>query len=261
MTDSNKSNMLPFLSHLESLRWHLVRSIISIFIASILAFINKSFIFDNIIFACKENDFPTYIFLCHLSEKLCMQDMPFILMNVEMAGQFTMHIMVSFVVGLILAFPYLVFEIWRFISPGLHSHERLYSILLFFFSIILFAIGILFGYFIIIPFSINFLSTYIISDTIENNIHFISFIRTISTIVLTSGVLFQLPIVVYFLTKFNFVNSNQLKQYRRHSFVIILLLASVLTPPDIFSQILIAIPIVILYEFSIFISYLTSSKT
>jgi len=261
MTDSNKSNMLPFLSHLESLRWHLVRSIISIFIASILAFINKSFIFDNIIFACKENDFPTYIFLCHLSEKLCMQDMPFILMNVEMAGQFTMHIMVSFVVGLILAFPYLVFEIWRFISPGLHSHERLYSILLFFFSIILFAIGILFGYFIIIPFSINFLSTYIISDTIENNIHFISFIRTISTIVLTSGVLFQLPIVVYFLTKFNFVNSNQLKQYRRHAFVIILLLASVLTPPDIFSQILIAIPIVILYEFSIFISYLTSSKT
>ena len=261
MTDSNKSNMLPFLSHLESLRWHLVRSIISIFIASILAFINKSFIFDNIIFACKENDFPTYIFLCHLSEKLCMQDMPFILMNVEMAGQFTMHIMVSFVVGLILAFPYLVFEIWRFISPGLHSHERLYSILLFFFSIILFTIGILFGYFIIIPFSINFLSTYIISDTIENNIHFISFIRTISTIVLTSGVLFQLPIVVYFLTKFNFVNSNQLKQYRRHAFVIILLLASVLTPPDIFSQILIAIPIVILYEFSIFISYLTSSKT
>ena len=261
MTHSNKSNMLPFLSHLESLRWHLVRSIISIFIASILAFINKSFIFDNIIFACKENDFPTYILLCHLSEKLCMQDMPFILMNVEMAGQFTMHIMVSFVVGLILAFPYLVFEIWRFISPGLHSHERLYSILLFFFSIILFAIGILFGYFIIIPFSINFLSTYIISDTIENNIHFISFIRTISTIVLTSGVLFQLPIVVYFLTKFNFVNSNQLKQYRRHSFVIILLLASVLTPPDIFSQILIAIPIVILYEFSIFISYLTSSKT
>ena len=261
MTQNNQSNMLPFLSHLESLRWHLIRSIISIFIASILAFINKSFIFDNIIFACKENDFPTYILLCHLSEKLCMQDMPFILMNVEMAGQFTMHIMVSFVVGLILAFPYLVFETWRFISPGLHTHERIYSMFIFFFSIILFSTGVLFGYFIIIPFSINFLSTYIISDAIENNIHFISFIRTVSTIVLSSGVLFLLPIVIYFLTKFNFVNSDQLKQYRRHSFVIILLLASVLTPPDIFSQILIAVPIVMLYELSIFISYLTSSQT
>ena len=253
----DKSNMLPFLSHLESLRWHIVRSIISIFIGAIFAFLNKSFIFDKIIFACKENDFPTYTFLCNLSDSLCIKDMPFILMNVEMAGQFKMHIMVSFVVGFIMAFPYLIFEIWRFISPALHSHEKLYSILVFCFSIILFAIGVLFGYFIIIPFSINFLSNYIISGSIENNIHFISFIKTVSTIIITSGILFQLPVFIYFLTKFNFVNSQQLKQYRRHAFVSILLVASVLTPPDIFSQILIAVPIVILYEFSIFISFLT----
>ena len=107
----DKSNMLPFLSHLESLRWHIVRSIISILIGAIFAFLNKSFIFDKIIFACKENDFPTYTFLCNLSDSLCIKDMPFILMNIEMAGQFMMHILVSVVGGIIVSFPYILFLI------------------------------------------------------------------------------------------------------------------------------------------------------
>jgi sec-independent protein translocase protein TatC len=250
----------PLISHLEDLRWHLARCVIAIIIGSIITFLNKSFIFDNIIFACKNNDFPTYVFLCNISEKLCIQDMPFILMNVEMAGQFTMHLLVSFATGLIIMFPYILFEIWSFISPAMYDNEKKISIVIFICAFILFILGILFGYYVIIPFSINFLSSYAVSSIIENNIHFISFIKTVTTIVLTTGFLFQLPILIYFLTRFNFINSNQLKQYRRHAFVIILLIASILTPPDIFSQILIGLPIFVLYEFSIIVAMLTSSK-
>ena len=259
MNTENKKKQ-PFLSHLEDLRWHLTRSVIAICLGSMIAFLNKSFIFDKIIFACKENTFPTYIFLCNLSERLCIEDMPFILMNVEMAGQFTMHLLVSFVAGIIITFPYLLFEIWSFISPAMYRNEKKYSIVFFFFSFFLFVGGLLFGYYVIIPFSINFLSAYAISNAIENNIHFVSFIKTITTIVLTSGILFQLPLIIYFLTKFNFISSSQLKQYRRHAFVIILLIASILTPPDVFSQVLIGLPVFILYECSIFVSSLTSSK-
>ena len=260
MVISNNKSRGSFLSHLEDLRWHLTRSIIAISIGFIIAFLNKSFIFDKIIFACKENTFPTYVFLCNLSDRLCIRDMPFILMNVEMAGQFTMHLLVSFVAGIIITFPYLLFEIWAFISPAMYRNEKKHSIVFFFFSFFLFVVGLLFGYYVIIPFSINFLSFYAISSAIENNIHFISFIKTITTIVLTTGILFQLPLIIYFLTKFNFISSSQLKQYRRHAFVIILLIASILTPPDVFSQVLIGLPIFILYECSIFVSSLTSSK-
>jgi|TARA_B100000530_G_C15922963_1_gene473829 sec-independent protein translocase protein TatC len=251
----------PFLTHLEELRWHFTRSLCAVCVGALIAFLNKSFIFDNIVFACKNNDFPTYIFLCNLSEKLCIKDMPFILMNVEMAGQFTMHLLVSFVGGIIIAFPYLLYELWSFISPAMYKNEKKISIIFFIFSFVLFVFGIVFGYYVIIPFSINFLSSYMISDVIENNIHFISFIKTITTIILTTGLLFQLPLCVYFLTRFNFINSKQLRQYRRHSFVIILIIASILTPPDIFSQILIGLPIFLLYEFSILVATLTSSKT
>tara|TARA_B100000965_G_scaffold391703_1_gene400090 strand:- start:1162 stop:1710 length:549 start_codon:yes stop_codon:yes gene_type:complete len=182
-------------------------------------------------------------------------------MNVEMSGQFMTHIMVSVVAGIIIVFPYLVFEMWKFIAPALYLHEKRYSILFFISTTFLFILGVLFGYYIIIPFSINFLSTYNVSSSIENNIHFISFIKTVSTLILSTGFLFQLPIVIFFLTKFNLITSNQLKQYRKHAFVIILLLASILTPPDVFSQVFIALPIFVLYELSIFISYLNKPQT
>ena len=258
--DPDNTKKQSILSHLEDLRWHLTRSLIAVFIGSIIAFLNKSYLFDNIIFACKENTFPTYIFLCNLSEKLCIKDMPFILMNVEMAGQFTMHLLVSFTGGVIIAFPYLVFEIWSFIAPGMYKTEKRFSILFALLSFLLFVFGVLFGYYVILPFSLNFLSSYTISSVIENNIHFISFIKTITKIILATGFLFQLPLLIYCLTKFNFVCPKQLKQYRRHAFVIILVLASILTPPDIFSQILIGLPIFFLYEFSILISILTSPR-
>ena len=178
-----------------------------------------------------------------------------------MSGQFLMHVLVSFVAGFIIAFPYILTEIWRFISPAMYSSEKRTSIFFFFSSLILFCLGVVFGYYVIVPFSINFLSSYNVSGVIENNIHFISFIKTITTIILTTGLLFQLPLVIYCLTKFNLISSNQLIQYRRHAFVIILIMASILTPPDVFSQILIGLPIFILYEFSIFISRISKPKS
>jgi len=261
MKVEKKKKKESFLSHLEDLRWHLTRSVISIVVGTVIAFLNKGFLFDKIIFACKENSFPTYVFLCGISESLCIKDMPFILMNIEMTGQFTMHILVSFVTGFILAFPYVLFEMWLFISPAMYKSEKRNSILLFLFAFCLFIIGIIFAYYVIVPFSINFLSSYSISSEITNKIHFISFIQTTTKIILTTGLLFQLPVVIYFLTKFNLVTFRQLKQYRRHAFVVILIIASILTPPDVFSQILIGLPIFMLYEFSIFISRLMSPKS
>ncbi|MAZ57922.1 MAG: twin-arginine translocase subunit TatC [Flavobacteriales bacterium] len=261
MKVEKKKKKESFLSHLEDLRWHLTRSVIAVIVGTFITFLNKEFLFDQIIFACKENSFPTYVFLCSISDKLCIQDMPFILMNIEMTGQFTMHILVSFVTGFIIAFPYVLFEIWLFVSPAMYKSEKQNSILFFLFSCCLFIIGILFAYYVIVPFSINFLSSYSISGEVTNKIHFISFIKTITKIILTTGLLFQLPVVIYFLTKFNLVTAKQLKQYRRHAFVVILIIASILTPPDVFSQILIGLPIFMLYEFSIFISRLMSSKS
>ena len=260
MMNQNSSRQ-TFTGHLEVLRWHFFRSFVAIFFGAIIVFFNKSFVFDKIIFACKENTFPTYVFLCELSEKLCIKDMPFILMNIEMAGQFMMHLLVSFVGGIIISFPYILYEFWSFVSPALYKNEKKISIVIFVIAFFLFIVGVLFGYYVIIPFSINFLSSYAVSGVIENNIHFISFIKTVTTIILTTGILFQLPLVIYCLTKFNLISPNQLIQYRRHAFVIILIAASVLTPPDVFSQILIGLPIFILYEFSIFISRISKPKS
>ena len=260
MINKNSSKQ-SFIGHLEILRWHFVRSVISICVGSIIVFLNKSFVFDKIIFAFKDNSFPTYVFLCELSDRLCIKDMPFILMNIEMAGQFMMHLLVSFVGGVIISFPYILYEFWSFVSPALYKNEKKISIVIFFIAFFLFFTGVLFGYYIIIPFSINFLSSYAVSGVIENNIHFISFIKTVTTIILTTGILFQLPLFIYCLTKLNLISSNQLTQYRRHAFVIILILASVLTPPDVFSQILIGLPIFILYEISILISKMSKPKS
>ena len=259
MMNQNSSEQ-SFISHLEVLRWHFFRSFISILVGTIIVFFNKSFVFDKIIFACKENSFPTYVFLCKVSDKLCIKDMPFILMNIEMAGQFMMHILVSFVGGVIISFPYILYELWLFVSPAMYKSEKKTSVIMFLVAFFLFILGVLFGYYVIIPFSINFLSSYNISGVIENDIHFISFIKTFTTIILTTGLLFQLPLVIFGLTKFNLITPSQLVQYRRHAFVIILIMASILTPPDVFSQILIGLPIFILYEISIFISRISKPK-
>ncbi len=262
----DQENELSFVEHLEVLRWHLIRGVASIAVFATIAFLSKRIIFHHIVLAPARIDFPTYKLLCKMGywlqkpEILCIEELPFILQNRVMTGQFTMHILASVVIGLVLAFPYFFWEIWRFIKPGLHSKEKNASRGAVFSVSFLFLSGILFGYYIISPLSINFLSNYSIDPSIQNEIDITSFVSTIAMIVLSCGIMFQLPVVIYFLTKAGIVGPKSLKSFRRMAIVIILLISALLTPPDVVSQILIAMPLFLLYELGIFISWLVVRK-
>jgi len=250
---------MSFLDHLEELRWHLVRSLGAILAFAILAFLNKSFVFGTIIFGPSRPDFWTYQMLCRVgdwtgSSVLCIQELPFIIQSRQMTGQFTMHITSSFVIGLILAFPYAFWEMWRFISPGLYSNERKVSRGATFWVSIMFIGGVLFGYFIITPLSINFLSNYNVDPSVSNEFDIISYVTTLTMLILACGILFQLPIVVYFLARAGIVTPELMIHFRKHAIVVILVLAALLTPPDPVSQILIALPLFLLYQISIYIT-------
>ena len=258
-TEKQKGEM-SFLEHLEVFRWHLVRSVFAVLFFAILAFIFKEIVFDNILLAPKNPDFPTYKILCYLSQNmgmgntLCMDELPFILMNISMSGQFSTHIMTSIVAGFVMAFPYVFWEVWRFISPALYDEESNAAKGVVFFSSSLFLIGVLFGYYVVSPLSIHFLGSYQVSQTVENQIALSSFISTVSTVCLANGVVFELPILVYFLTKIGLLTPEFMRTYRKHALVLTLIFSAIITPPDITSQILVAFPLMLLYEISIKIS-------
>jgi sec-independent protein translocase protein TatC len=250
---------MSFLEHLEVLRWHLVRSAIAVVVGATVAFVNKAFIFDTVIFGPRHSDFPTYRFLCALSDKLhldlCIRDFSFNIISVAMAGQFTMHMWVAFIAGLVIAFPYIAWEIWRFIRPALTSREKKYSRGAVFFMSLLFFIGVLFGYYLIAPMSINFLGSYSVSPQVTNQININSYISTITFLTFATGIVFELPVVVYFLSRVGIVTPKFMRAYRKHAMVVILIVAAVITPsPDVTSQLLVAFPLFILYEISIFVS-------
>jgi sec-independent protein translocase protein TatC len=250
---------MTFLEHLEELRWHLIRSAVAIVAFAIVVFLAKDFVWHNIILAPSRIDFWTYEMLCKAavllqSDGLCIEELPFIIQSRKMTGQFTMHITTSVLIGLIVSFPYVFWEIWRFVSPGLQDNERGNSRGAVFFVSLLFMIGVLFGYYIISPLSVNFLSHYNVDPSILNEFELTNYVSTISMIVLSSAILFQLPMVIYVLTKAGLVTPEIMKHYRRHAIIAILVLGALLTPPDPISQILIAIPLFGLYQISIFIS-------
>lgn len=252
---------MSFLEHLEELRWHVVRSLGAIVFFMIFAFVNIKWIFNNILFAPGRVDFPTFTWLCNLGhwlgtpEALCVDEIPFKIQSRLMTGQFTMSITASFVIGLIIAFPYVVWEFWRFIRPGLHNRERKSSKGAVSAVSFLFVLGVLFGYYIMCPLMISFLATYQISEMIVNEFDITSYIGTIVTVVLGSGILFQLPVVIFFLTKIGIVTPAFLRQYRKHAVVIILVVGAIVTPSaDPLSQALISLPLYLLYEISIIIS-------
>ncbi|HNT49032.1 MAG TPA: twin-arginine translocase subunit TatC [Cyclobacteriaceae bacterium] len=251
---------MAFLDHLEELRWHVVRSVAAIFIMMILAFVFTGFIFDEIIFAPSEPTFITFRWLCRLGEitgvdGLCVTEIPMKLQSRFLMGQFTMQLTSSFVIGLCVAFPYVVWELWRFVSPGLYNREKKGSRGAVFYVSFLFLLGIAFGYFILSPMTIAFLANYTISDKIANEFDITSYVSTITALVLGSGLLFQLPVVIFFLTKVGIVTPKFLRHYRKHAVVIILITGAIITPsPDPLSQSLISVPLYILYEISIWIS-------
>jgi sec-independent protein translocase protein TatC len=244
---------MSFLDHLEALRWHLLRSVSAILILSVAAFVAKSFVFGIVILGPSKVDFVTYRWLCNVSDylgmpALCIDELPFTIQSRQMTGQFTMHMTSSFVVGFIAAFPFVFWEVWRFIAPGLYDQEKNAARGAVFFVSLLFFLGAAFGYFILSPLSINFLSNYQLDPSILNEFDITSYISTLTMLVLASAIMFQLPVVVYFLAMSGLVTSGMLRSYRRHAIVVILVLAAVITPPDVISQILIAMPILVLYE-------------
>jgi len=256
---------MSFLEHLEELRWHIIRSVSLVIIFAIVAFIMKDFIFNEVIFKPKMPDFWSNRMLAKLgeligTESLKINQNPLKLIALQMSDQFMLHFTVAAVAGLIMASPFVFYEIWSFIKPALYEKERKHSSGAVFFTSLLFLMGVLFGYFLIVPFSIDFLTTYSVSPEVENQINMRSYISTVTSITFASGFIFLLPIFSYFLSKVGILTPKFLKTYRRHAYVVLFIVAAIITPPDVFSQIMVGIPLVFLYEASIFISYVVVKK-
>ena len=251
---------MSFLEHLEDLRWHVLRSIVAILITALAAFLAKNFVFDVLLFGPKKTDFLTYKILCQVSnilgfdDSFCISELPFRIQSRTMAGQFSAHIWTSITLGFVVAFPYVVYQFWKFISPGLYANEKKTASGFISISSLLFFMGVLFGYYVVTPLSIRFLGTYNVSAEIFNDFDLNSYTALVRASVLASGLIFELPILVYFLTKIGLITPELMRKYRKIALVLVMFLSAVITPPDVASQIIVAIPVLILYELSIFIS-------
>jgi len=250
---------MSFVDHLEELRWHIIRAVGSILVFAIIAFLAKDFVFHDVILGPSRPDFLSYRLMCELGQKvgssaLCIDKLGFTIQSREMSGQLTMHMMSSFIIGLACAFPYAFWEIWRFISPGLYPQERQNSRGAVFFVSILFAMGLCFGYFLVAPISINFLAGYQVDPSITNQFDLSSYISTLTTLCLACAFMFEMPVIVFFLTKAGLVTPEIMKIYRRHAIVVILIVAAIITPPDVISQMMVGLPLLMLYEVSIGVS-------
>ncbi|MDX5419291.1 MAG: twin-arginine translocase subunit TatC [Hymenobacteraceae bacterium] len=257
--DDEPQHEMSFVDHLEELRWHIIRALASIFVFGTIAFLAKSFVFHDIILAPSRPDFLSYRVMCQVGEAigsdvLCIKEMGFTIQSRQMSGQFTMHLLVSAILGLACAFPYAFWEIWRFVKPGLYPQEQKNSRGAVFFVSVLFAMGLLFGYYVVSPISINFLAGYQVDPSIVNEFDLSSYISTLTTLCLACAFMFEMPVIVYFLTKAGLITAETMKLYRRHAFIVILIVGAIITPPDVISQLLISMPLMLLYEASIGIS-------
>ena len=243
---------MSFLEHLEELRWHILRSLLAIAIIGVVVFLAKDFVFNTVIFGPKKPTFITYRVICGISEILCFTPPEFTIITRELGEQFITHLKTSFWIGLIVAFPYIFWEIWRFVSPGLYTSERNVTRGVVLICSGLFGIGVLFGYFIISPFAVSFLSGYDVGATSAPTLA--SYVNYMTMFTIPTGLIFQLPMVAFFLAKLGIVSPDMMKQYRKHAFVVILLAAAIVTPPDVITQLLIAFPLYFLFEISIVIA-------
>ncbi|WP_462268174.1 twin-arginine translocase subunit TatC [Mucilaginibacter sp.] len=251
---------MSFFDHLEELRWHLIRASIAIIIFTGLAFYFYDWIFDQIIMGPAHPSFWTYRMLCNVGNYFhrtgwCIDKINIHLQNNELAGQFTLQINSSLIIGITLGIPYLLYEIWRFIRPALHDKERKAASGFVGYASFLFILGVLFGYYVITPMSVNFLLSYQVSSIIENLITIDNYLSSVTTLTLATGVVFELPILVYVLSAFGLLTPKLMRESRRYAIVIILILAAVVTPtPDIVTMTVVAIPLFILFEVSIIVA-------
>lgn len=251
---------MSFLDHLEELRWHIIRAAGAILVFTVLAFVFIDDIFEYVLLGPAKTNFWTYRQMCRLADAtgyadLCVKKLDFKLQALGLSDQFTMSLTSSFFIGLCFAFPYAFWEVWRFIKPGLRPVERQAARGGVFFVSLLFTMGLSFGYFIVSPLAINFLVNYTLSSRIENNIDITSYISVIVTLGLGCALIFQMPIVAFVLSKVGVVTPKFMREYRKHAWIVILVVAGIITPsPDIYSQVLVALPLALLYEVSIIVS-------
>jgi sec-independent protein translocase protein TatC len=261
--NKNTGAEMSFLQHIEELRWHLVRSAIIVMVLGITAFCLNDFVFDTIIFGPLQQDFISYKVLCALGQKIgagnvmCIDVHPARLQTLSASEQFFNHMWISLICGLILGFPFILWELWKFVSPALKDKEigpvRIFVVIASF----LFLIGIFFGYFLLFPMSYNFLINYQVSSSgiVQTNNTFDDYISLISTMTLVSGIIFEMPVLVYFLTRMTLLSPEFMRKYRKHAVVVILIAAAIITPsPDVTSQMVVAVPMYLLYEISVFVS-------
>lgn len=260
-TRSKDPNAMSFWGHIDALRGHLFRSALVVMVVAIVLFCFPGFLFDTVIFGPIQNDFITYRAFCKLGhmvgvgDELCFGNYTFQLQALGLADQFTSQMWISFLGGLVIGSPYVLWEVWKFIKPALKEKERRASTGFIVSATFLFLFGVLFSYFIIVPLTVNFLGNYKVSDRISNNFTMDSYISTVTTLSFAAGLVFELPVLVYFLSKFGLMSPEFMKKYRKHAVVVILIVAGIITPsPDVTSQMLVAFPLYFLYEASIFVS-------
>lgn len=253
VTGDEQDQEMSFLDHLEELRWHLIRIIAVVFVLSIVVFTYIEKFINLFILYPFTPEFPINKWMCQLNKDLCFEKIDVIFIAISPYEQFLMAFSVSIIASVIIAFPYIVWEIWRFIKPGLHPHEQKKlrgNVLVISF---LFFMGVLFSYYVVTPFSVSFLSQFKLAASVQNQWKIGDVIDLVTQITLGGAIIFELPIVVYYLSKLGVLTPDFMRQYRRHAIVILLVIAAIITPPDVLSQIMIFIPLVILYEVSVIV--------
>lgn len=255
-----KDKEMSFLGHLEELRWRLVKSVIAIIVVAIVLFIFRKEVVDTVFMSMKDTNFPTYNFFCWLShtigvdDGLCASEIPIVTQSISPTGQFSVSMYFSFIGGFIVMFPFVFAQIWGFIKPALKDTEYSIAKGSVIWASLLFLLGIAFGYFLVSPLAVQFFGTFNVADDVTNNFTINSYLSLITTTTLFSGLFFELPMIIMILTKLGLVGSDFLKKYRKHALIVVLIVSAIITPPDIISQVLVAIPIMILYEVGILVA-------
>jgi sec-independent protein translocase protein TatC len=257
---------MSFFQHLDVLRGHLFKSAIAVTLGAILVAIYKNIIVHKILMGPTYPDFATYTFLCHLGsqlhigDKLCLSPINIKMISTEVAGQFGVYFNIILIGGFVIAFPYVFWQFWKFVRPALTAKELSNTRGVIFWVSLLFFLGICFGYFVIAPYTINFFSNFSLDENIDNRWTIGSYFNTIVPLILGSGLAFQLPLVLFFLAKADVVSAKYLRKVRKYAYLIITILAGIVTPPDMLSQIICTVPLVILYEISILLCVKVEKK-
>jgi sec-independent protein translocase protein TatC len=255
----NPGAEMNFLDHVEALRWHIIRAVAVVLLAAIFVFVKIEWIFDHIILGPSKEDFISYRVLCQMSKalhipSLCLGTMNIKFQNPQLSGQFTMSISTSMMLGFILAFPYVVWELWKFIKPALTPSEIRGARGLVFWCSLLFFAGVVFSYYVLAPYTINFFVSYTLNPAFQNIITIENYYDTLSDMILGMGIVFELPVAVYFLSAIGILTPKVMKTRRKFAILILVILAEIITPPDWFSWFFVFIPLLILYEISVVIS-------